>query len=721
MLKKLSCKICLKALLLGFLVGGCAHSPSSGPAENSTAADPVNLSVSARPVSTGKFRAVALSDLDNDGYQDLIAGGTHPTTLTISYGDGQGRLLSPEPLATRGDIQSLAVGDVNGDGYRDIVYAVQGAASGIQVHLNLSQRRWRQIDGPVNTNKYQGIRIADVNADSHPDIIAANATSQSNGGIQVWLGDGRGGWPVETGPASVGVYMDVTVADFNADGFLDLAGAGWGADGSIRTWLGDGNGSWSEVTARYPASYYGLRAADLNADGQTDLLAATHRGGVKVLLGNGTGLFEAQAPPVAKGSFWDVLDIDLDGDGRLDLVASSNDNKGIAAWRFDGANGWEVIADRFPFEGMYFELTAADLNSDGIEDVCAASYGEGIQFWQGRSEFLVGSITESVIRRGALLKKEADLVPEENSVYTTVYSGKPEYKIGAGDVLEITLWQGVSAEKEEVLVRPDGRISFGFVEDLPVDGLTVSRLDEQLTEVLKTYLKQPRLDVIVKAYNSKFVSLTGAIGSGIRTAAAGVGTGQYPLTGKVRLLEMVARAGGPTLNANLQAVQVRHKDGRTASIDLYRALYLGDFSQDIVLDDGDVVFIPTIVQSDKRIYVFGEVVDPGLYTFQESEIRLFDAISKAGGPTVFGDEQETRVVRGDPNRPEIIPIRLRDLIEHGDQTQNITLASGDLVYVPRNFWGKGNRWFERAIPLIQLIIGPARIINEYDRAIDVLE
>lgn len=713
-------------LLTGFVLvgallgGGCSKNMATNQHAERTEEEPAPIPVSARAISTGRFRAVTLADLDDDGYQDVVAGGSFPTMLTISYGDGQGRLLGPETLTTQGDIQSIAAGDLNGDGYKDIVYAVQGATSGIQVRHNLSERRWAVGIGPTNVNRYQGLRLADVNKDSHLDIIAANKTAEKNGGIQVWLGDGQGNWPVETGPASVGLFVDVAVADFNGDGSLDLAGAGWGRLGNIRVWLGDGNGSWSEVPGHYPSSYNGIRTVDFNADGHLDLLTATHRGGVSILLGDGEGRFQPLPRPLNSGSFWDILAVDLDGNGKLDIVASSNDNQGISAWSFDGKSRWEPILNRFPPSGMFFDLTAADINSDGVEDVCAASYGEGIQFWQGRSEFLVGSISESLIRRGALIEAETRLEPDENSVYTTIHTGKPEYKIGPGDLLEITLWQGLKPQREEVLVRPDGKVSFGFVEDIRVEGLTAAQMDGQLTDYLQAYMKQPRIDVVVKEHNSKFVSLTGAIGAGIRTTGAGVGTGRYPLKGKVRLLEMVARAGGPTRDANLQAVQVRHKDGNTANLDLFRALYRGDFSQDIILDDGDVVFVPTIVQSDKRVYVFGEVTNPGLYTFQETEIRLFDAISKAGGPTVFGDEQETRIVRGDPGRPEIIPIRLRDLLEHGDQTQNIVLASGDLVYVPRNFWGEGNRWFERALPLIQLIIAPARIVNEYDRALDVV-
>ena len=74
------------------------------------------------------------------------------------------------------------------------------------------------------------------------DIIAANATSDTQGGIQVWLGDGKGTWPLESGPTVTGTFMDVVLADFDQDGLLDLAGAGWGSYGALKVWLGDGTG-----------------------------------------------------------------------------------------------------------------------------------------------------------------------------------------------------------------------------------------------------------------------------------------------------------------------------------------------------------------------------------------------------------------------------------------------------------------------------------------------
>jgi protein involved in polysaccharide export with SLBB domain len=306
--------------------------------------------------------------------------------------------------------------------------------------------------------------------------------------------------------------------------------------------------------------------------------------------------------------------------------------------------------------------------------------------------------------------------PLENAVFATV-NGIEEYKVGPGDLLEITYWEASTPKKEEIVIRPDGKISFGFVEDLYVNGLTVSRLDNLLTKQIKKYLRKPRLDVIVKEYNSKTITLLGAIQF---RNQSGTGPGKYRLSGKTTLLEILTTAGGPSERANLSSVNIRRKNGDSININLFKAINQGDPSKDFVLDAGDVVFIPTLDKNGHRIYVFGEVEAPGAYTFESEKIRLVDAISEAGGPTVFASGTETRIVRGDITKPEVITANLKGLLKEGDQSQNVALLAGDLVYVPRSGWGNINVFAKRIRPLLELILWPARVVNDWDRAYDVV-
>jgi len=688
--------------------------------------------------SAGKFRAVVIEDMDNDGKLDIVGGALSPGMVTINYGDGQGGISGPRNLSIIGDVRSVAVLDVNEDGLADIAFSVQKESSGIRVLLNQSRRQWKIVKGPIEINKYEGIRTADINGDGHMDIIAANATSATQGGIQVWLGDGQGNWPIESGPTISGQYMDVLVADFNQDGNLDIVGSGWGTQGALRLWLGDGTGNWSSTNPLEKGSYYGLNIGDLNSDGHFDILAGTHRKGIRIFLGDGRGNFRRTLSPdeflerqvngqgqTAAGvgesprpeknrSFWQVLALDLNKDGRDDILAGSLDSQGIRAWRNLGNNRWKTINGAFPSSGNYYGLAAADLDEDESPDICAASFGEGIKIWRGKDKAfkIVRQQVERLKPSGSFNHSRA---PLENDVYKTV-EGIEEYKIDPGDTLEITLWEGTVSRKEEILVRSNGKISFGFVEDLSVKGTTATELDQKLTRYLKEYVKNPRIDVIVKKYNSKFVQIFGAV----QRRAEGAGAGKYRLKGKSTVLEMIAQAGGPNRDANLNDVRIRRKNGQTVSLNLFKTINQGDLSQDLVLNDGDLIFIPTVAEEGNRVYVFGEVEEPGAYTFSGTNFRLFDAISEAGGATVFASPEKTRIVRGDPTRPEFINVNLKSLIEEGDQSQNMVLASGDLVYVPRSGWGSINVANKRIRPLMELILWPARTIVDWYNATDII-
>jgi polysaccharide export outer membrane protein len=242
-------------------------------------------------------------------------------------------------------------------------------------------------------------------------------------------------------------------------------------------------------------------------------------------------------------------------------------------------------------------------------------------------------------------------------------------------------------------------------------------LDALLTRHIGEYVRKPRIDVVVKKHNSKFVTLLGAIAL---TDMSGKGPGKYRLKGRTTLLEAITSAGGPARDANLKNVSVRRKDGRLVSVDLFRSIQHGNPEQDLILDDGDIVFLPTFDKTQNRVYVFGEVKTPGAYEFTNSKMRLFDAISEAGGATIFASTTNTKVVRGDPTAPEIISANLKNLVEEGDQSQNVLLASGDLVYVPRSGFGDVNLFYKRIRPILEMILWPARVVKDWDDAADII-
>lgn len=690
---------------IGLALGGCSK--------------PIQHQAARNLPYAGKFRALAVEDLDNDGHPDVIAGGASPGTVVIWYGDGTGVMKDHVFLPLKADVRSVAVADFIEDGLKDIAISVQREASGIMLWENRPERKWEKANEPITINNYEGIRAADINRDGHMDIIAANYTSDFQGGIQVWQGDGKGGWSPDRGPTVTGLFMDVAVADMNGDGNLDLIGAGWGTYGALRVWLGNGFGGWLATSQIYPGDYNKLSLSDVNGDGNLDILVGTYREGIRIFPGRGDGAFGEPSDPLEVGSFWQVLPVDLNDDGRTDIVAGSIDEKGLVFLKNRGAGGWGRVEKKdIPTAGTYYDMVAADLNRDGFLDICMAGFGNGIQVYmglEGEDEWKPG-----VHAKGNAVLAEGYLSQDtvfENSVFKTI-NGEPLYRIGPGDLLDITLWKGkgVEADRFSVTVRQDGNISLGLVEDLMISGLTALELDQLLTERFSEYIKIPRIDVLVVEKKSKIVSI---IGPG--AIVGNQSSGQVYLEGRETLSQILSRAGRLNSKANLSRVRLQQRKGQSLTVDMYKIITLGETGRDPVIEDGDLIYVPVLTEAENRVYVFGEVRNPGAYAFVGSEFKILDAIISAGGVSSFSIPGSTKIVRGDPRKPEVLSTDLSRLMKEGDLTQNVALQNGDFVFVPRSFIGDINEFLRQIQPILSLAYTPKFVLDipiSYDEAYD---
>ena len=672
--------------------------------------------------TAGVYQAVIAGDLNGDQYPDIAGGSSVPGTVAIWYGNGQGGWSSPFMLPTKGDVRSIALGDFDTDGRPDLALSMLGDNPGIQIWLNRGRRGWKRGMSPAESEKFNGIRAADINADGYPDLISAVAGVDGPGGIRVWLGDGEGNWLTDVGPIARDEYNDVAVADFNEDGHLDICGSGMGPHGAVRVWLGDGNGGWSDLGPLEFGNFYALTVGDLNRDGNMDLFAGTYRKGIRVYLGDGRGGFSRPSSPVEKNNFWKVLAGDIDSDGSQELVASSLDSQGIWVWKWQNG-GLSPVMDFYRSSGTYYDMALTDLDSDGRQDLLAASDGQGVKIWASQTQVRSLAAVTFDTARVVLPDKGEEafpIDPKENQVYATI-DGRPQYKIGPEDVLEIGLWQGIEETKYTVQVRPDGKISFTFFQDLYVSGLTVSELDNLLTRKLGRYIRQPRVAVRVKEYNSKFVSLLGAV-----STTAGIivgpdtprgsrsGPGNYFLTGKTTVLHVLARAGGPTEKANLREVNIRRKTGQATTVNINKTITQGDLTQNPVLDAEDTVVVPVLGEEKKnRVFVFGEVNNPGVIPTR-GELTVVEALAQAGGfkqRAVLGD---AKILRGDMTRPEVIACDIDRILNKGDMSQNVKLRNGDMLYLPKNRIGRINDWLREIRPLLDFIIWPASVYRAYE-------
>jgi len=147
-----------------------------------------------------------------------------------------------------------------------------------------------------------------------------------------------------------------------------------------------------------------------------------------------------------------------------------------------------------------------------------------------------------------------ELPPPDSTTDSGAYEGESDYRVGAQDLLEITVF-GVADLSQAVRVNSNGQISLPLVGAVDAGGKTVPELERLITQKLKSgFLQDPQVTVFVKEFASQQVTMEGAIRK----------PGIFPLTGKTTLLQVVAMAGGVDEKlADLQGVVVfRQVEGK---------------------------------------------------------------------------------------------------------------------------------------------------------------
>mgnify|MGYP000956546365 CR=1 FL=1 len=177
-----------------------------------------------------------------------------------------------------------------------------------------------------------------------------------------------------------------------------------------------------------------------------------------------------------------------------------------------------------------------------------------------------------------------------------------EYVVGDDDVLHISVWQNDDLNME-VVVRPDGKISFPLIGDVSARGMTITQLDEEITRRLGEYIRSPEVSISLRKIGGSKVILLGEIQK----------PGVYSMAGQKTVLEAVGMAGGFTRDAvssSIILIRGGLVNPKAQRINLTKALKGRDFiKNNVVLQAEDVVFVPKKFIADVN-YFLGLIVDP---------------------------------------------------------------------------------------------------------------
>jgi polysaccharide export outer membrane protein len=182
-------------------------------------------------------------------------------------------------------------------------------------------------------------------------------------------------------------------------------------------------------------------------------------------------------------------------------------------------------------------------------------------------------------RAGAAAQAAANQAPEGEAPAA-------EYRIGAGDVLEINVWNEPQASVPSVVVRPDGKVSLPLIKEIDVLGLSPMEFQKILTAKFEKLIRGADVTVVVKEIKSKKVYLVGAMGK----------AGPIPLlSDHMTVLQALAEAGGLSQYAKRSKIYVlRKQNGKEFKLPFdYNAVIKGEhMEQNITLLPDDTIVVP---------------------------------------------------------------------------------------------------------------------------------
>ncbi len=286
---------------------------------------------------------------------------------------------------------------------------------------------------------------------------------------------------------------------------------------------------------------------------------------------------------------------------------------------------------------------------------------------------------------------------------TSLRQGKKDYvyRIGPHDILSIIVWDHPeltipagefrSPESAGHLVTEEGTIFYPHVGTVHVAGKTVSEIRSILTGRIADKIVNPQLDVKVVTYRSQKAHIVGEVAK----------PGPQPITDQpLSIIQAINLSGDVTRNADMTNVTLS-RNGETFNIDVLAMYKDGDMSNNILLQDDDILYIPDI--SQQKVFVLGEVTRPASLLMNKGRMSLSEAIADAGGVNnVTATPDKIFVIRRESGQTNVYHLDggSPDALILGDQFE---LRSRDIVYVETAGITRWNRVIEQLLPTVQLL------------------
>ncbi|MHB8390819.1 MAG: polysaccharide biosynthesis/export family protein [Acidobacteriaceae bacterium] len=160
----------------------------------------------------------------------------------------------------------------------------------------------------------------------------------------------------------------------------------------------------------------------------------------------------------------------------------------------------------------------------------------------------------------------------------------PYYQIQPGDILSISVWKEKDLQ-EDVLVRPDGWLSFPLTGDIQASGRTIEQVRKEVTTRLAKFIPDPVVTVTLKQVIGNVIYVIGKVNK----------PGIFVANGPIDVMQALSLAGGMTPYASENSIKILRRVNGTETATPFKYGQVEDgehLSQNIVLQAGDVVVVP---------------------------------------------------------------------------------------------------------------------------------
>lgn len=333
-------------------------------------------------------------------------------------------------------------------------------------------------------------------------------------------------------------------------------------------------------------------------------------------------------------------------------------------------------------------------------------------------------ITPSVIAELEQRAAERSRLPLEGGLQPVeeVRSQGYNYRVGAGDVLNVVVWEHPEltnpgnelrdTQSAGRLVGPDGKMFYPYVGNFKAEGMTLAEIRDYIADNLTRVIRTPQVDVRVLDYRSQRVFVTGEV------QQPGVSVIDDTPRG---VLDLINEHGGLTDMAS-RRIAVLSRNDESHLVNLHALHARGNTRFNVAVQAGDVLHIPD--NSADKVFVLGEVGEQGSVPIARNYMSLTEAIASAQGmDTLAADDASVFVFRSgvQPGISRLCDCEPEEALVFGldlSRADGILLAERfelqprDVVYVSSTDFARYNRIVNQILPTVSTLFQLDRLVTE---------